>query len=83
MYGNAFAPGAAFDEHIDACREAVTTEEVQESAAMAMKVLIDDEVVVIPLAGTFRLFGASSKVSGFEAHPSGVNQRCGGVTVEE
>lgn len=83
MYGNAFAPGAAFDQHIDDCRAAVTTEEVQQSAAMAMKVLIDDEVVVIPLAGTFRLFGASTKVSGFEAHPSGVNQRWGAVTIEE
>lgn len=83
MYGNAFAPGAEFDQHIDACREAVTAEEVQEAAANAMKVLIDDEVVVIPLAGTFRLFGASKKVSGFDAHPSGVNQRWGAVTVEE
>jgi hypothetical protein len=75
MYGNAFAPGAEFDQHIDDCRAAVTTEEVQQAAAMAMKVLIDDEVVVIPLAGTFRLFGASTKVVGFEARPSGVNQR--------
>ncbi len=82
MYGNAFAPGADFDQHIDACRAAVTPEEVQESAAMAMKVLIDDTFVVIPLAGTFRLFGASKKVKGFEAHPSGVNQRWGSVTVE-
>lgn len=83
MYGAAFAPGAAFDKHIDDCRAAVTPEEVQESAAMAMKVLIDDEVVVIPLAGVFRLFGASKKVQGFEAHPSGVNQRWGAVTVAE
>ncbi len=83
MYGNAFAPGAEFDQHINDCRSAVTTEEVQQAAAMAMKVLIDDEVVVIPLAGTFRLFGASTKVTGFEAHPSGVNQRWGAVTIEE
>ena len=83
MYGNAFAPGPSFDQYIDECRSAVTTEEVQEAAAKAMKVLIDDEVVVIPLAGTFRLFGASNRVTGFEAHPSGVNQRWGGVTIEE
>ena len=81
MYGRAFAPGPAFDAHIDMCRSAVTTEEVQAAAAAAMKVLIDEEFVVIPLAGTFRLFGLSSNVQGFEAHPSGVNQRWAGVTV--
>ncbi len=82
-YGRAFAPGAAFDAHIDECRSAVSTEEVQEAAASAMKVLIDEEFVVIPLAGTYRLFGVSAKVEGFEAHPSGVNQRWGGVSVAE
>lgn len=81
MYGNAFAPGAAFDTHIEQCREAVSVEEVQTSAAAAMKVLIDDEFVVIPLAGTYRRFGVSNKVEGFVAHPSGVNQRWTGVTV--
>ncbi|MBA2452601.1 MAG: ABC transporter substrate-binding protein [Chloroflexia bacterium] len=82
-YGNAFAPGAAFDAHIDDCRAAVTTEEVQDAAAEAMKVLVDDEFVVIPLAGTFRLYGVSAKVQGFEAHPSGVNQRWASVSVDE
>ena len=82
-YGRAFAPGADFDAHIEECRSAVSTEEVQAAAAAAMKVLIDEQFVVIPLAGTFRLFGVASKVTGFEAHPSGVNQRWAGVTVTE
>ena len=81
MYGNAFAPGAAFDQHIDECRQAVEVEEVQVAAAAAMKVLIDEEFVVIPLAGTYRRFGVSNRVSGFVAHPSGVNQRWVGVTI--
>lgn len=81
MYGNAFAPGEAFDAHIDECRQAVEIEDVQVAAAAAMKVLIDDEFVVIPLAGTYRRFGVSNRVSGFEAHPSGVNQRWVGVTI--
>ena len=81
MYGNAFAPGAAFDEHIDDCRSAETTEEVQAAAARAMKILIDDEFVVIPLAGTFRIYGVSDTVQGFEAHPSGANQRWSNVSV--
>jgi ABC-type oligopeptide transport system substrate-binding subunit len=75
MYGNAFAPGAEFDAHIDDCRSAETTEEVQDAAARAMKLLIDDEFVVIPLAGIFRIYGVTDAVQGFEAHPSSVNQR--------
>ena len=81
MYGNAFAPGAAFDAHIEECRSATSTEAVQEAAAAAMRVLIDEEFVVIPLAGTYRLYGVAANVQGFEAHPSGVNQRWTGVSV--
>ncbi|MDP9369559.1 MAG: ABC transporter substrate-binding protein [Chloroflexota bacterium] len=81
MYGNAFAPGPAFDAFIDQCRSATSIEAVQEAAAGAMKVLIDQEFVVIPLAGTFRLFGLGPNVEGFEAHPSGVNQRWTSVSV--
>jgi peptide/nickel transport system substrate-binding protein len=83
MYGNAFAPGEAFDAHIDECRSAVETDAVQEAAAAAMKVLIDDEFVVIPIAGTYRIFGQNQTVQGFEAHPSGVNQGWAGVSVTE
>jgi peptide/nickel transport system substrate-binding protein len=83
MYGNAFALGAAFDTHIDDCRAAVTTEEVQEAAANAMKVLIDDEFVVIPLAGVFRIYGVAAKVQGFEPHPSGLNQRWTSVSIAD
>lgn len=83
MYGNMFAPGAAFDAHIDTCRSAVSTEEVQEAAAMAMKVLIDEEFVVIPIAGTYRLYGVSGGVEGVVPHPSGVNQRWSAVSVQE
>ena len=81
MYGNAFAPGAAFDTNIDNCRSAVTTEDVQKAAAAAMKVLVDDTNVVIPLAGTFGLYGLAKKVKGFEPHPSGLNQRWTTVSV--
>lgn len=81
MYGNAFAPGASFDTHIDSCRSAVSIEDVQAAAAAAMKVLINDEYVVLPLAGLYRMFGVSSKVQGFVAHPSGVNQRWAGAVV--
>ena len=75
MYGAAFAPGAAFDEFIGQCREATSVEEVQEAAAGAMQVVIDDEFVVVPLAGTRRIYAASETVGDFAPHLSGINQR--------
>jgi peptide/nickel transport system substrate-binding protein len=75
MYGNAFALGAAFDSRIKQCNEATSIEGVQKAAADAMKVLIDQEFVVIPIAGTFRLWGASGKIIDFVSHPSGLQQR--------
>lgn len=81
MYANAFSAGPEFDEFIDACREAVSVEDVQDAAASAMQLLIDEEFIVIPLAGTFRIYGTSDKVAGFEAHPSGANQRWTSVAI--
>ena len=75
MYGRAFAPGEAFDAHIDQAREAVETEEVQEAAAMAMNVVINEERVVIPLCGFYRIVGATDAIAAFDLHASGVNQR--------
>jgi peptide/nickel transport system substrate-binding protein len=85
MYGRAFAPGAAFDEQITIAREAVDKAQVQEAAARAMNVVINEERVVIPLCGFYRINGASSaiNVDAFEMHSSGVNQRWTSVETAE
>lgn len=83
MYGNAFAPGEAFDEFIGECRSAPSIEEVQEAAAGAMQVIIDDEFVVLPLTGTRQIYGLSAKVQGLEPHPSGLNQRWTAVSLTD
>lgn len=75
MYGRAFAPGEAFDAEITRAREAVEMEEVQEAAALAMNVVINETRVVTPLCGFYRLMGASSAIAEIEMHASGVNQR--------
>lgn len=75
MYGNAFALGERFDSEIKRCNEATAVADVQKAAADAMKLLIDQEFVVIPIAGTLRLWGASAKLLDFVAHPSGLQQR--------
>ena len=83
MYGAAFAPGEAFDAFIAQCREATAIEEVQEAAAGAMRVVIDDAFVVLPLAGTREIYAASMKVADFAPHPSGLNQRWTELSIAE
>lgn len=75
MYNNAFAIGAKFDSAIKRCLEATAVADVQRAGADSMKILVDEEFVVIPIAGTFRLWGATSKLLDFVAHPSGLQQR--------
>jgi peptide/nickel transport system substrate-binding protein len=83
MYGRAFAPGAAFDEAITRSREASEIAEVQAAAAEAMNIVINEERVVIPLCGFYRIVGHTAKVTAFDLHASGVNQRWTSLTVEE
>jgi len=83
MYGNAFAIGAAFDASIKRCREATATADVQKAATDAMKLLIDDQFVVVPLAGTYRIHGISSKVRDFVLHPAGIHQRWDSVKLNK
>jgi peptide/nickel transport system substrate-binding protein len=79
MYGNSFSLGATFDANIKRCREATTTADVQKAAADSMKLLVDDQFVVVPLAGTYRINGISNKVLDFTVHPAGVHQRWNSV----
>ncbi len=81
-YPRLFAPGEAFDAALEACQTAVTAEEVAQQAAESMRIIIDEENIVIPIAGIFRIYGLKDNVQGFEAHPSAVNQRWETVFVE-
>lgn len=83
MYGRAFAPGEAFDTEIARSQQAVETEEVQEAAAMAMNIVINEERVVIPLCGFYRLMGATNAVASIDQHPSMINQRWTSITMAE
>ena len=74
-YGRLFAPGPHFDRLVDECRSSVEPEEVRRYAAECMRVLIDEALVVIPLAGTYRIWGLSDQVKGFVPHPSNLSQR--------
>jgi len=69
-----FAPGAAFDQLIEQGSAATERTETQRSAGEAMHLLIDQEAIVIPVAGFFRLYGMKGTVQGFAPHPSQTNQ---------
>ena len=68
-YVNAIARGAAFDAVIDRCGEVVTISEIQTAAADAMKIMIDDENIVLPLVGIRRLYGLTAEVEDVVTHP--------------
>jgi peptide/nickel transport system substrate-binding protein len=75
MYGRAFAPGEEFDAAIERSLEATDTAEVQRAAAEAMNIVINEERVVVPLCGFYRIVGHTDAVTAFDLHSSGVNQR--------
>jgi len=60
---------------LDACRAAAALDDAQRSAARALRLLIDEEAVVVPLAGTYRVWGLRREVRGFMPHPSSPSQR--------
>jgi peptide/nickel transport system substrate-binding protein len=74
-YATLFGPRAKFDRFIEVCRTATEVERLQEAAAAGMHILIDEEYIVIPIAGIFRIWGLRDRVQGFLPHPSSLNQR--------
>ncbi len=77
-----FAPGARFDAIIEAGLEASETTEVQRRSAEAQHLLVDEEAIVIPLAGLKRIYAMREDVRGFNPHPSLLNQRWDTISVE-
>lgn len=73
-YGMLFGPGPTFDRLIEVCRTTADIERLREVAAQAMALLIDQEAIVVPIAGTFNILGMLERVQGFQPHPSGLNQ---------
>jgi peptide/nickel transport system substrate-binding protein len=81
-YGYRFGPGGAFDQVIRSkCRQGVSDAVAQQGAAQAMRILVDQQSIVIPIAGVFRIYGLSTKVRGFQANPSQTNQSWASVSL--
>jgi ABC-type transport system substrate-binding protein len=74
-YRALFAPGAAFDRPLE---QALATPDAAQAKALtadALRVLIDEEAIVIPLAGIFNITAMSEKVQGFEPQASALQLR--------
>ena len=74
-YQKMFAPGGSFDTTINKALSARGEEEVQALVGEAMHDLIDEQAIVIPLAGISQISAATDKVKGFEAQPSALQVR--------
>ncbi|MGI8707196.1 MAG: ABC transporter substrate-binding protein [Actinomycetota bacterium] len=80
-YQQLFAPGAEFDALIEDALASPDPEEVKQIVGDAMHVLIDQEAVVIPLAGLYRLNVLSDQVQGFQTHPSALQIQYNSVSM--
>src|SRR3989442_14302148 len=56
---------------LDACRAAVALDDAHQSAARARRVPIEEQGVVVPFAGTYRVLGRRPAGGGFGPPPSG------------
>ena len=73
-YQKMFAPGGKFDVLINKALSAPSQKAVQALTAQAMATIIDDDAIVIPLAGISQI-AASKNVVGFAPQPSALQVR--------
>ena len=72
-YALPFSVGDALDKPMAA---ALTTEDIPKTQGLtadALKAMIDDEVVIVPIAGIFNIWAHSKKVAGFKPHSAFVH----------
>jgi peptide/nickel transport system substrate-binding protein len=80
-YQTMFAPGASVDTPINKALATTSETEVKADVARAMHVLIDQDAIVVPLAGIPRIVATSNKVQGFDNEPSQLQVRYDGVSL--
>ena len=74
-YQKMFAPGGNFDTIINKSLSARGQDQVRSLVGDAMHELIDEQSIVIPLAGISQISATTDKVRGFNAQPSGLQVR--------
>ncbi|HET9052321.1 MAG TPA: ABC transporter substrate-binding protein, partial [Candidatus Dormibacteraeota bacterium] len=69
-----FAPGGEFDTLAAGTFTTTDVPAVQQAAAQMMQLLINEQYIVVPLAGVRRIFGMKSNITLGDPHPSLTNQ---------
>ena len=69
-----YAVGDAFDKVVDAGLAAEGPDEARLLAVESMRLATDDAAILVPIAGLFRIYAASTSVEGLLPHPSQTNQ---------
>lgn len=80
-YQSLFAPGPAFDRLIRPSLTSPDPHVVRKATAQAMAYLIDDDAVVVPLAGLYNVYAMTAGVQGFVPHPSDLSVRWAPVSL--
>jgi peptide/nickel transport system substrate-binding protein len=74
-YQKMFSPGGKFETTINQALSAPDEDRVKSLVADAMHVLIDEDAIVVPLAGVGQISASSDKVKGFVPQPSRLQVR--------
>jgi ABC-type transport system substrate-binding protein len=69
-----FAPGGRLDEWAARALGAASTDDVRLASAEMMQILTQQEFIVIPLAGVYRIYAMKRNVTFPDPHPSQTNQ---------
>jgi peptide/nickel transport system substrate-binding protein len=84
-YARGFAPGPLgwpeYDDEIDACNSAATTDEAAMHRANAIHILVDEARPLIPLVGITRIYAARTEVKNFNPHPVRLHVRWDSLSV--
>jgi len=76
-------PGEEFDRLIDEARDTPDIEEATRLSAEAMRILIDEKAIAIPIASLYNIHAIKDKVKGYQPHPSRINDLWAGVYIED
>ncbi len=80
-YVGRFGPGTGFDQLIGPTLTEPDIEKVRQETATAMHYIIDEQAVVVPLAGVSRIYAMKKSVTGFTPGPSIINLRWDGISI--
>ena len=85
-YARGFAPGPVgwpeYDDEIDACNAALTTDESGMHRANAIHIVVDESRSLIPLVGITRIYAALDHVKDFDPHPVRLHVRWDSLSID-